>query len=126
LKILGLAHQISANEKISIGLTRQDDDSWHWTDGATAKFTNWADGEPEDTNGNRCAFLDASELGQGQWFSTACDDDYSFICEVTPDHSNTNTCSRKCITNISKGDNKKRMAVVCCLTIALLNFGSEC
>ncbi|MBF0590677.1 MAG: C-type lectin domain-containing protein [Nitrospirae bacterium] len=56
-----------------IGLNSQaTQDKWVWVSGETSSYTDWGSGEPNYTSTDRCANIDVSYDGTGQWDNTAC------------------------------------------------------
>ena len=54
----------------------EPDQGWQWITGETWAYTNWNDGEPNNSNGDEgCLEYDDSE----QWNDANCDDDSSFF-----------------------------------------------
>jgi hypothetical protein len=82
------------NDRAWIGATDSDaggsdsEGTWRWTDGqfffradsgpVGGLYSNWADGEPNDRDGEDCAELVAED---GVWYDGACDLMHAYVCE---------------------------------------------
>ena len=67
---------------IWIGLFRRHDgSSWAWSDGTPVDYTNWRDGEPNDSGGGEdCVLLVPRD--EGKWNDGACSDTLGFLCQL--------------------------------------------
>ncbi|MHC4562245.1 MAG: C-type lectin domain-containing protein [Planctomycetota bacterium] len=61
-----------------IGATRNETD-WHWTNGDTLTYTNWAAGGTKDAEQNRAAAIRFK--AKGKWLKASADERYGFICQ---------------------------------------------
>ncbi len=63
-----------------LGLTDQSSEgTWLWADGSAVPYTNWAEGEPNDSGGvEDCADL----RGDGTWNDLDCNATRAFVCEA--------------------------------------------
>ena len=52
--------------------------SWVWSDGTPWDFTNWAQGQPDDSNGNE-GHLPVAE--RHKWNDRPCSDVRTFVCK---------------------------------------------
>ncbi|XP_041036056.1 CD209 antigen-like protein E isoform X3 [Carcharodon carcharias] len=61
-----------------IGLTdRESEGNWKWVDGTQVSFTQWYEGEPNNSKGNEnCAIIRRTD-----WNDVSCTDHFLFICE---------------------------------------------
>ncbi|KAF7653995.1 hypothetical protein LDENG_00075190, partial [Lucifuga dentata] len=66
-----------------IGLRRQDDGSYKWTDGWPVLFTQWGPGEPSNIKDEGCVSMHASPFFHGTWNDTKCDQAKPYICKIS-------------------------------------------
>lgn len=58
-----------------IGLKKDADNVWRWSDGSTASFLNWKGGQPDKNK--YCTTVGG---GDQKWSSDVCDESHPFIC----------------------------------------------
>ena len=76
--IHSITEQYGLNEAW-IGFTDETTEGdWEWTTGEDVVFTNWAEGEPNDSGGEDCAEI----WYEGTWNDAPCEWDIPFIMEV--------------------------------------------
>ena len=59
------------------------EDTWRWVDCNYAtpwQDTMWAPGQPDNIGQQDCAIIDQN----GELYDQICDDNFHFICEITP------------------------------------------
>ncbi|XP_042365609.1 macrophage mannose receptor 1 [Plectropomus leopardus] len=66
-----------------IGLRRQDDGSYTWTDGWPVFFTQWGPGEPSNIKDEGCVSMQGSPFFHGTWNDTKCDVAKPYICKIS-------------------------------------------
>ncbi|XP_049459415.1 macrophage mannose receptor 1 [Epinephelus fuscoguttatus] len=66
-----------------IGLRRQDDGTYQWTDGWPVLFTQWGPGEPSNIKDEGCVSMHASPHFHGTWNDTKCDIAKPYICKIS-------------------------------------------
>ncbi|XP_023194031.1 macrophage mannose receptor 1-like [Xiphophorus maculatus] len=66
-----------------IGLRRQEDNSYMWTDGWPVFFTQWGPGEPSNIQDEGCVSMHASIWFHGTWNDTKCDQAKPYICKIS-------------------------------------------
>ncbi|XP_047200502.1 macrophage mannose receptor 1 [Hippoglossus stenolepis] len=66
-----------------IGLRRQDESSYSWTDGWPVFFTQWGPGEPSNIKDEGCVSMHASRVFHGTWNDTKCDQAKPYICKIS-------------------------------------------
>jgi len=60
----------------------QNEGQFVWLDGEAAPFTDWNDGEPNDSGGAEdCGVLYTGEASRGAWNDAKCANEYPFVCE---------------------------------------------
>eukprot|EP00092_Neocalanus_flemingeri_P103047 GFUD01131827.1.p1 GENE.GFUD01131827.1~~GFUD01131827.1.p1 ORF type:complete len:228 (-),score=41.75 GFUD01131827.1:15-698(-) len=64
---------IGANDRAVEGV-------WVWTDGSAWEFTDWKEGEPNNSGGEDCGHL---YYYNGKWADTSCTLVSSFLCKVS-------------------------------------------
>ncbi|NXO51028.1 MRC1 protein, partial [Aramus guarauna] len=96
--LLYLSPLASDFRKFWIGLFKNIDGEWIWTDRSAVEFVNWEKGEPTVIFDEHCVDMDVSS---GTWRNYYCSVDQNFICkipkiiEVDPTHdSPVNKASR--------------------------------
>jgi hypothetical protein len=72
-------------DAVWLGFSDRDDEGvWLWEDGYTGSYTNWAPGEPNDSGGQDCAYVDVNPSGRdGEWDDSACGEhggERAFLC----------------------------------------------
>ncbi|NWH57210.1 MRC1 protein, partial [Geococcyx californianus] len=78
--------------KVWIGMFKNIDGEWLWTDRSAVEFVNWEDGEPTSIFDEHCVDMDVSK---GTWRSFYCSFNHNFICkipkitEVEPTHDSS-------------------------------------
>jgi len=73
----------NCNVDVWLGMTDEaQEDEWVWrADGAALDWTNWKDGQPNNSGGNeQCATLDKN----GEWWDRGCTQKYRLACEFDP------------------------------------------
>ncbi len=53
---------------------------WSWVSGSSSTYTNWASGEPNDSDGDEDCAINNHNYGTS-WNDIDCDNTYPFICE---------------------------------------------
>uniref|UniRef100_A0A3P8TTP2 C-type lectin domain-containing protein n=1 Tax=Amphiprion percula TaxID=161767 RepID=A0A3P8TTP2_AMPPE len=66
-----------------IGLRRQEDGSYKWTDGWPIFFTHWGPGEPSNIKDEGCVSMHAALAFHGTWNDTKCDLTKPYICKIS-------------------------------------------
>ncbi|CAG5896335.1 unnamed protein product [Menidia menidia] len=66
-----------------IGLRREEDGSYSWSDGWPVFFTQWGPGEPSTVAGEGCVSMHASARFHGTWNDTGCEQAKAYICKIT-------------------------------------------
>ncbi|NXL83123.1 MRC1 protein, partial [Alectura lathami] len=97
--LLYMAPLASDFRKFWIGLFKNIDGEWMWSDRSVVEFVNWEKGEPTMLFDEHCVDMDVSS---GTWRNYYCSVDQNFICkipkiiEVEPTHdSSVNQASKK-------------------------------
>ncbi|XP_022098506.1 alpha-N-acetylgalactosamine-specific lectin-like [Acanthaster planci] len=77
----------TAFDTVYMGLTdRQEEGNFVWLDGSGLSYTNWKDGEPNNTNRDEsCAGLLSGPSSQ-YWEVVPCSREYVFICKMPTIH----------------------------------------
>ncbi|NWW90882.1 MRC1 protein, partial [Rhynochetos jubatus] len=118
--LLYLSPLASDFRKIWIGLFRNIDGEWLWTDRSAVEFVNWEKGEPTAIFDEHCVDMDVSS---GTWRNYYCSVDQNFICkipkitEVEPTHDSP---VNKASENETATSSTKSVAGVVLLVILLL------
>ncbi|CAG5896336.1 unnamed protein product [Menidia menidia] len=68
-----------------IGLRREEDGSYGWSDGWPVFFTQWGPGEPSTVAGEGCVSMHAAARFHGTWNDTGCEQAKAYICKITSD-----------------------------------------
>lgn len=68
-----------------MGLRRQDDGSYRWSDGWPVFFTQWGPGEPSNMKDEGCVSMHGAFPFHGTWNDTDCDVTKSYICKISSD-----------------------------------------
>ena len=81
------AHMVNLNQDIYFGLFATDPGrEWTYVDGSKVYYTPWANGEPNNANGNEyCAVVSRQH---GQWNDINCGDTYPFVCSMWKNETN--------------------------------------
>ncbi|XP_068609207.1 uncharacterized protein [Brachionichthys hirsutus] len=66
-----------------IGLRRQDEGVYAWTDGWPVFFTQWGPGEPSTNQDGGCVSMHGAPAFHGTWNDTRCDLAKPFICKIS-------------------------------------------
>uniref|UniRef100_A0A0N5AKI9 C-type lectin domain-containing protein n=1 Tax=Syphacia muris TaxID=451379 RepID=A0A0N5AKI9_9BILA len=68
-----------------IGLRKQANDLWSWTDKTKVDFKQWGLMQPDNCCGNNvtCAVSDTM-FGRGLWYDVSCDVAHGFVCKYDP------------------------------------------
>ncbi|XP_072570731.1 uncharacterized protein [Paramormyrops kingsleyae] len=66
-----------------IGLRRNEDGSYKWSDSWPVFFTHWGPGEPSNHKDEGCVSMHSSWHLHGVWNDTACTTTKHFICKIT-------------------------------------------
>ncbi|XP_021244970.1 macrophage mannose receptor 1-like [Numida meleagris] len=97
--LLYLSPLASDFRKFWIGLFKNIEGEWIWTDRSVVEFVNWEKGEPTVMYDEHCVDMDVSS---GTWRNYYCSVDQNFICkipksiEVEPTHdSSVNQASKR-------------------------------
>ncbi|NXL50685.1 MRC1 protein, partial [Podilymbus podiceps] len=77
--LLHLSPLASDFRKFWIGLFKNIDGEWIWTDRSEVEFVNWEKGEPTSIFDEHCVDMDVSS---GTWRSYYCSVDQNFICKI--------------------------------------------
>ena len=54
---------------------------WRWTDGSGISFADWADGEPNDHEGQDCGAFNYAQ--SYKWDDQGCSANNKYVCEIT-------------------------------------------
>src|SRR5690606_24568776 len=78
LELSELASDLGLKGEFWIGFTDEaNEGEFEWGDGSAVTFTNWGDGEPNDSNGNE----DCTEVTEtGSCNDLACDAERAYVC----------------------------------------------
>ncbi|XP_029941423.1 macrophage mannose receptor 1-like [Salarias fasciatus] len=68
-----------------MGLRRQGDGSYKWSDGWPVFFTQWGPGEPSNLQDEGCVSMHAAFPFHGTWNDTDCAVAKSYICKISYD-----------------------------------------
>ncbi|KGL73953.1 Macrophage mannose receptor 1, partial [Tinamus guttatus] len=68
----------SGVRKFWIGMFKNIDGEWTWTDRSAVEFVNWEKGEPTSHFSERCVDMDVTS---GAWRSYYCSADQNFVCK---------------------------------------------
>uniref|UniRef100_A0A672F699 C-type lectin domain-containing protein n=1 Tax=Salarias fasciatus TaxID=181472 RepID=A0A672F699_SALFA len=66
-----------------MGLRRQGDGSYKWSDGWPVFFTQWGPGEPSNLQDEGCVSIHAAFPFHGTWNDTDCAVAKSYICKIS-------------------------------------------
>uniref|UniRef100_A0A8B9NY81 MRC1 protein n=1 Tax=Apteryx owenii TaxID=8824 RepID=A0A8B9NY81_APTOW len=77
--LLYLSSIASDFRKFWIGLFKNIDGEWTWTDSSAVDFVNWEKGEPTAFYEEHCVDMDVSN---GVWRNYYCSVDHNFICKI--------------------------------------------
>nr|XP_015217385.1 PREDICTED: macrophage mannose receptor 1-like [Lepisosteus oculatus] len=66
-----------------IGLSRQGNSTYTWTDGWPVFFTHWGPGEPTNHEGDGCVTMSGSYFFHGRWNDTDCNIAQPYICKIS-------------------------------------------
>uniref|UniRef100_A0A8C8BHX7 MRC1 protein n=1 Tax=Otus sunia TaxID=257818 RepID=A0A8C8BHX7_9STRI len=77
--LLFLSPLASDFRKLWIGLFKNIDGEWLWTDRSAVDFVNWEKGEPTVIFDEHCVDMDVSS---GTWRNYYCSADQNFICKI--------------------------------------------
>jgi len=77
------AQMVNSNEELWFGLSADQNREWHYTDNTTAYYTPWANGEPNNANGNE--YCGAVSRWHGKWNDANCEDVKPFVCSMWKD-----------------------------------------
>uniref|UniRef100_A0A672FKV4 C-type lectin domain-containing protein n=1 Tax=Salarias fasciatus TaxID=181472 RepID=A0A672FKV4_SALFA len=66
-----------------MGLRRQGDGSYKWSDGWPVFFTQWGPGEPSNLQDEGCVSMHAAFPFHGTWNDTDCAVAKSYICKIS-------------------------------------------
>uniref|UniRef100_A0A8C2T126 Macrophage mannose receptor 1-like n=1 Tax=Coturnix japonica TaxID=93934 RepID=A0A8C2T126_COTJA len=88
--LLYLSPLASDFRKFWIGLFKNIEGEWMWTDRSVVEFVNWEKGEPTTIYDEHCVDMDISS---GAWRNYYCSVDHNFICKIPKKISITYTHS---------------------------------
>uniref|UniRef100_A0A8C2SXV2 Macrophage mannose receptor 1-like n=1 Tax=Coturnix japonica TaxID=93934 RepID=A0A8C2SXV2_COTJA len=77
--LLYLSPLASDFRKFWIGLFKNIEGEWMWTDRSVVEFVNWEKGEPTTIYDEHCVDMDISS---GAWRNYYCSVDHNFICKI--------------------------------------------
>ncbi|NWX97025.1 MRC1 protein, partial [Nothoprocta ornata] len=77
--LLYLSSIASDFRKFWIGLFKNIDGEWTWTDSSAVDFVNWEKGEPTAHFNEHCVDMD---VANGAWRSYYCSVDQNFVCKI--------------------------------------------
>lgn len=77
--LLYLSPFASDNRKFWIGLFKNIEGEWMWSDRSVVEFVNWEKGEPTVMYDKHCVHMDVSS---GAWRNYYCSVDRNFICKI--------------------------------------------
>ncbi|KAG2466118.1 MRC1 protein, partial [Polypterus senegalus] len=66
-----------------IGLSREGNGSYRWTDGWPVFYTHWGPGEPTNLAGEGCVTMHSAPLFHGTWNDTSCNAKHAYICKIS-------------------------------------------
>ncbi|XP_076014518.1 uncharacterized protein LOC143007034 [Genypterus blacodes] len=66
-----------------IGLRRQDDGSYKWSDSWPVLFTQWGPGEPTNIKDEGCVSMHAWPYFHGTWNDTDCNQAKPYVCKIS-------------------------------------------
>ena len=79
------AQMANTNTELWFGLYADDNREWHYTDNSTVFYTPWANGEPNNANGNEaCGTV---SRWHGKWNDANCENINPFVCSMWKDPS---------------------------------------
>ncbi|XP_030908399.2 macrophage mannose receptor 1 [Melopsittacus undulatus] len=113
--LLYLSPLASDFRKFWIGLFKNIDGEWLWTDRSAVDFVNWEKGEPTVIFDEHCVDMDVSS---GTWRNYFCSVDQNFICkipkiaEAEPTHDSPINKASKKEAAASSGNNLGGMIVI--------------
>ena len=58
-----------------------EEKKWVWTDGTPFEYTNWLEGEPNNSLGDEDCMMLWKQKGD-KWNDTACSREFKFICKI--------------------------------------------
>lgn len=76
---LHLVKPASPSSSVWIGLSRDSDNNFHWSDGGTAEYTNWGTGYPDGNPENTKNCTKLNEFS-GLWEDSEFDFTHPFVC----------------------------------------------
>ncbi|KAL9980407.1 hypothetical protein ACROYT_G008995 [Oculina patagonica] len=75
-----IAAKVSQRTWIGLYRNPKDKSRWLWVDGSPVTYTNWARGEPNHPNSQKCAEMYPKERGW-KWNDKECYAKFPFVCE---------------------------------------------
>uniref|UniRef100_A0A8V0XRY1 Macrophage mannose receptor 1 n=1 Tax=Gallus gallus TaxID=9031 RepID=A0A8V0XRY1_CHICK len=112
--LLYLSPFASDNRKFWIGLFKNIEGEWMWSDRSVVEFVNWEKGEPTVMYDKHCVHMDVSS---GAWRNYYCSVDRNFICkipkiiEVEPTHDSSVSQASKREAAVSSSHSRAVMIV---------------
>ncbi|RNA34979.1 macrophage mannose receptor 1-like, partial [Brachionus plicatilis] len=77
---MNLLTYVKTNADPWIGLQKNNDNSFYWSDGWPVTFVNWGENLLDVSSNSNCYYIQSKN---GLWNTTSCDDLKPFICKIT-------------------------------------------
>ncbi|XP_076455860.1 macrophage mannose receptor 1-like [Babylonia areolata] len=87
-----------------LGLSKAEDNGFAWSDGSEVEFTDWAEGEPSDTDSEGHQDCVQWSLTTGSWSDVDCFNSNPFVCKTLQEVSNLVTGNPQPQTGSSSAD----------------------